>query len=463
MKQKLFFTFSILFLASLGNAQDLVFKEKPLLFKESKTNDIVVVDSEKTIIKLYKNIKIPLKHNGYLGKLNDYISFNIKNKTYLVHSGCGPVLEYRNDSLVRIDKSFLHANQLGAATFTYNNEIYFFGGYGLFTTKNFITKFDFNTKEWRLIKTKNNHLITPLVSSYYFKSKEYFYVFGGHNHTMYDEQAKNKQFLYRLNLKSMIWERLKTDFFTNDEKRSISLKNGTSLFEYKGELILLDGQKLFKINFTKNTFVEYESDFAISSIYIIPNKNKIIALTEDLTINTKSNFSVNTFTINNIFKNPTNAKTFYYEEQPYYLYVLGLVFVLVLGFFVYKKRSIISYYFHPSLPFQYWIFSQALYFKGKKVKHLSENDIKILNKIASHPNQFISLNEFNEMFTIDYETENYAAIVKRREKKLDTFLKLLANVSSFEISDLLQERKNEIDKRIKEVLFLPNKIKYIQK
>ena len=97
------------------------------------------------------------------------------------------------------------------------------------------------------------------------------------------------------------------------------------------------------------------------------------------------------------------------------------------------------------------------------MKHLSEDDIKILNKIASHPNQFISLNEFNEMFTIDYETENYAAIVKRREKKLDNFLKLLANVSGFDISDLLQERKNEIDKRIKEVLFLPLKIKFLDK
>ena len=115
------------------------------------------------------------------------------------------------------------------------------------------------------------------------------------------------------------------------------------------------------------------------------------------------------------------------------------------------------------MPFQYWILSQALYFKGKKVKHLSEDDIKILNKIASHPNHFISLNEFNEMFTIDYETENYAAIVKRREKKLEVFLQLLANVSSYDIKDLLHERKNEVDKRIKEVLFLPNKIKFIQK
>lgn len=462
IKKQYWFIF-LLFGIQFTFSQQFNFKERPLLFVEALTKEIVILDNEEVVIKLNKNIKIPLKHNGYLGKLNDYIPFVVKNKTYLVHSGCGPVLEYRNDSLVRIDKSFLHSNQHGASTFTYNNEIYFFGGYGLFTTKNFITKFDFNTKEWRLIKTKNNHLITPLVSSYYFKSKDYFYVFGGHNQTMYDEELKNNEFLYRLNLKSMNWERFKTDFFNQDEKRNISLKNGTCLFEYGGELIVLDKQKLFKINFNKNTYVEYETDFVISSINLVVNKNTIAALTEDLSINTKSNYVVSLFPINKIFKKSINEQSFYYEEQPYYLYGLAFFILLGLFFLAYNKRSFITYYLSPSFPFQYLVSSQVLYFKGKKVKHLSEDDIKILNKIASHPNQFISLNEFNEMFTIDYETENYAAIVKRREKKLEVFLKLLANVSSYDIKDLIHERKNEVDKRIKEVLFLPNKIKFIKK
>ena len=83
--------------------------------------------------------------------------------------------------------------------------------------------------------------------------------------------------------------------------------------------------------------------------------------------------------------------------------------------------------------------------------------------MALHPNQFISLYEFNDMFTVNYENENYSAIVKRREKKLETFLQMIANVSSYDFHDLLHERKNEVDKRIKEVLFLPNKIKFVKK
>jgi hypothetical protein len=40
---------------------------------------------------------------------------------------------------------------------------------------------------------------------------------------------------------------------------------------------------------------------------------------------------------------------------------------------------------------------------------------------------------------------------------------MIANVSSYDFQDLLHERKNEIDKRIKEVLFLPKKIKFVKK
>lgn len=463
MKLKQYWFALLLFTSFPSFSQGLNFNEQPLVFKESKTNEIIVIDNEETIIKLNKNVKIPLKHNGFLGKLKDYISFSIKNQTYLVHRGCGPVLEFRNDSLVRIDNSFLHLNQLGSSNFTHNDEIYFFGGYGLFTFKNILTKYDFITREWFLIKTKNNNLVEPLSDCFYFKSEFFFYVFGGYRQNDDGENIFNKNIIYRLDLRTFVWEKFKTDFFNIGTNRSITPKIGISFFEYKGELIINEDKQLFKINFSKNEVTHYKSDVIIQSISLIYSKNNVYSLLENFSHSNKQNFTISSFPIKDILKNPIGEEPFYYEEQPYYLYVLGLILVLVLGFFVYKKRGFISYYLYPSLPFQYWILSQALYFKGKKVKHLSEDDIKILNKTASHPNQFISLNEFNEMFTIDYETENYAAIVKRREKKLDNFLKLIANVSSFDLKDLVHERKNEVDKRIKEVLFLPAKIKFIVK
>ena len=55
-----------------------------------------------------------------------------------------------------------------------------------------------------------------------------------------------------------------------------------------------------------------------------------------------------------------------------------------------------------------------------------ESNESVVSSSSASKSSIVSLNEFNEMFTIDYESENYSAIVKRREKKLETFLQLLA-------------------------------------
>ena len=284
-------------------------------------------------------------------------------------------------------------------------------------------------------------------------------MFGGFDFNDKNQlESYNKKFVWKLNAKTKEWKRYTSIVFNDCEVVDnflvqINLQNGIFI-EYC--------KKTYFIDFKNNLCKEYKSDFIFKVINSKQVKNKVF-----LIIGAKNNklgdFRFTVSDINDILKNPISEQPFYYEERPYYLYGIAGIFILLLLWFLYKKRRFISYYLSPTVPFQYWQETELLYFKGKKVKHLSEDDIKILNKMAIHPNQFISLNEFNEMFTIDYESENYAAIVKRREKKLETFLQMIANVSSYDFQDLLHERKNEVDKRIKEVLFLPNKIKFVKK
>ena len=141
MKNYFIFLIVLFFFTESALSQEYYFNQPPLLFKEAVTNEILIIDNEQTLIKVNKNLTIPLKHNGFPGKLSNYVPFNIKNKTYLVHEGCGPVMEFRNDSLVRIDNSFLQLSQIESSKFVYKNEIYFYGGYGVFTFKNILTKF----------------------------------------------------------------------------------------------------------------------------------------------------------------------------------------------------------------------------------------------------------------------------------------------------------------------------------
>jgi hypothetical protein len=458
MKIHYFFAIFSLFANFFCHAQDIYFKQKPLFFFDEKTQQIILIENDSFVYKTNQKVKIPLKHTEYPANLNEYLPFSIKNKTYLVHEGCGVVLEYRNDSIVRIDNSFLHKNQFEASSFVYNDEIYFFGGYGLFTHKNILTKYDFKIREWVLDDFFSIFNSPTLSNPNYFSINDNLYLFGGLNIKENHIVDHNNKFVWKLNIKTKKWKRYISKAFNDCE----GVDNFLVKINLQDGIYIQHCKKTYFIDFKNNLCKEYKSDFIFNVLNSKQIKNKVYLL-----IAAKNNklgefrFTVND--VNDILKNPISEEPFYYEEQPYYLYGIAGIFILLLVWLLYKKRRFISYYLNPTIPFQYWQKTELLYFKGKKVKHLSENDIKILNKMALYPDQFISLNEFNEMFTIDHESENYAAIVKRREKKLEIFLQLLANVSSYDIKDLLHERKNEVYKRIKEVLFLPNKIKFIQK
>ena len=54
---------------------------------------IIIIDDDSIIYKKNSNVKILLKHTVYPEKLNQYLPFNIDNKTFFVHEGCGAVSE----------------------------------------------------------------------------------------------------------------------------------------------------------------------------------------------------------------------------------------------------------------------------------------------------------------------------------------------------------------------------------
>ena len=141
-----------------------------------KTQQIILIENDALVYKINEKVRIPLKHSEYPANLNEYVPFSVKKKNYFVHEGCGVVLEYRNDSIVRIDNSFLHKNQFDAASFVYKNEIYFFGGYGLFTHKNILTKYDFKMREWVLVDFYTNLNSPALSNPFYFSIKENIYL-----------------------------------------------------------------------------------------------------------------------------------------------------------------------------------------------------------------------------------------------------------------------------------------------
>ena len=76
-----------------------------------------------------KRDSVILFHSKGFNNSNFKVVQTEKN-TYFVLNGGGPVLQLKNDSIVRIDNSVEQKNQFGAATFVYKNKMYMYGGYG---------------------------------------------------------------------------------------------------------------------------------------------------------------------------------------------------------------------------------------------------------------------------------------------------------------------------------------------
>ena len=70
-----------------------------------------------------------------------------KEPLFLRHGG-GIVYVFRDSSLVRVDRSFQHRNQFGAAYFAHKGKIFNYGGYGFFTHKEYMTEFSLVNPEW---------------------------------------------------------------------------------------------------------------------------------------------------------------------------------------------------------------------------------------------------------------------------------------------------------------------------
>ena len=147
-------------------------------------------------------------------------------------------MEFRNDSIVRIDKSFLHRNQYGAAAFDYKNQLYLFGGYGLFTFKNIITKYNFNSNQWEELTTNSD--ITPSAREYsdgIIINKNLF-IFGGLNSNKKTKPSSviKDNSIWKLNLETLNWEQLG---IINSKYRYTDSRERKQIFQANNKLYLL--------------------------------------------------------------------------------------------------------------------------------------------------------------------------------------------------------------------------------
>jgi len=433
-----------------AKAQKFEFKGEFLLFREAKTKQPFLIINDSLVYKGNAMKRIAFKHTDYPAKLQEYKFFNIDTKTYLVHDGCGPVLEYRNDSIVRIDNSFLHQNQYNASHFIYNKEIYFFGGYGLFTSKNILTKFEFKTGEWIEVQTIGNEKLESRAAAFNYLKGNNFYVFGGTTKDLehIPEKKTIENFIWRLYLPKMQW------FCEGKYNPILKTINPADNILSNGNLLFIS-TTYYEINESKNEIYKFEQKYFPNILYFYLEGNKIVGVFQ--------NNYLKYFEILNKSDIRGKLKATYFFITPLKqnnniknaLLFFVLSFILALIMFFRKKITAIL------KPFNGFVFieKKQIFVHRRKPILFEENEKIVLSYLLNNLNKFISLNELNQLFEKNNQFETISATVKRREQAVSSLLIKVSKITGIEEKKLILERRNIEDKRIKDILLLPYLLK----
>ena len=440
-------------------AQDIQFDENCVLFQDTKTSSPVLILKDSVLYQGNPLVKTKYNHTNYPDKLIHYVSYSIKGKTFLVQDGSGPVLEFRNDSIVNCNKMSLFQNQIGSAKFVYKDELYLFGGYGLFTYKNIVTKYDAKNKDWTQVQTFGDEIPSPRTRFYSYIVNDNLYVFGGDE----DDPSKFPNFkkcdntVWRLNLPTMQWHKIgKFD--------SSLLGQDTYLtFSANNKFYLISNYNLgnaFEVDITKNTIKKFTTKTLIkpTQIYFDNTKKELVCVTW-ISNGKYKFFQAN---LDSFLGKPIEEKEFimpFYKELSTASFSFGIgILLLILGISIFLKK----HNKNRLLPFNGIVFKNEngnCYHKNKLIDNLEEPELRILLYLIKNDNRFVSLNELNQLFDNTNNADNFSSIVKRRELTLNGLLQKLSVLTNLPEKELLINRKNPEDKRIKEIRISPSFIK----
>ncbi|MGO4818944.1 hypothetical protein [Flavobacterium sp. W22_SRS_FP1] len=452
MRRFLHFTF-LFIVSNYCQAQDLEFDGNSLLFQDANTGKSVLILQDSLIYMGSPLTKGEYKHTRYPGKLSRYIPYSMQGSTFLVHDGSGPVVEFRNDSIVACNSSPLFQNQFQSAKFVYENELYLFGGYGLFTYKNILTKYDAKNKDWTQIETFGDHSPEPRARFYSYQVNSNLYVFAGDEADPDDfpNYKKCDNTIWRLHLPTMTWHKM------GQFDSSILSETKFTSFPANGKLYLMAQNKysyILEIDIEQNTVRKFIGKNLIipTQAYYDPKKNELVCINE--ISNSNHRYKLFQANLTAFLGKPLQQAEF---VLPFYKEINGasvgigigiLLILFIIAFYIKKHNK------NGQLRFNGIVFNKEMgkcYYKNRLIDSLDELELRVLLYLIENEIQFVPLVELNHLFENKNNSENYMLIVKKRQLSLASLSKKLSTLSSVPEKEIFLDRKNPEDKRIKEI------------
>jgi hypothetical protein len=172
----------LLFINSILVAQEIRIPDS--IFATYNNKGIISLFTEKKYYEVdISNYEIsePIYFEKNKFNIQNYTPIKLDSAYYFINiSGC-TVLKLKGNKLTQIDNSYNHKMQLGSTIFKYNNEIYRYGGYGFFSSRSFILRYDGITNEWESIVIKNSKVPEARYDNSFLLKNDQFAIIGGKN------------------------------------------------------------------------------------------------------------------------------------------------------------------------------------------------------------------------------------------------------------------------------------------
>ena len=339
---------------------------------------------------LLKRDSLILFHEKGFNNLN-FKAIPYKNKTLFVLSGGGPVLQLENNKINRIDNSVEQRNQYGAATFSYKNNLFMYGGYGFWDFKNYTTYYDTDSSQWELFKTKSENQPNARWKPLHNLINNKLYVFGGRSsfpeNKMVDVVLKD---LFVIDLEK---KTIKTISENTNPKIPVFYSNNDG-FEFDDKKAYLNNGVITAFDFANNKIYNYEPKQVFDNkLDGIPVLNVLDTLVFVKSINGTKKLSF--VSLEKIKKQAVSSIPIVLDQpQTKFLRQLSIALLcLVLIIFVYKVFSYKDYIEKIIHHDENW-----LYYYGKNIRISKEQSLVV--KLLEYNGEVTSL-ELNKIISKD--------------------------------------------------------------
>jgi hypothetical protein len=305
-----------------------------------------------------------------------------------------------------------------------------------------VTYFDESVGEWFEFPVKSKNKPEPKDGIIGLTKDKELYVWRGEiKKDSLSQETLSSVNVWKLNLSDKKWVKLRETQYIIEQRNSFS-----KTFQIKDKLYFVTSNSIYKVDVFNDKVLQYDfkAPNIIDCVYD-PYSNQLIVINKNIRSNAKNLF---TYSLDELTSNVVSTKPFYKTDKSknalFYLYVSAFIMALFLIRLVYvtkKKQNNKTIYNVKE--------HKLTYNKQEIIFDNGIHDLFVF--LLKHQNEFVLLDSVNDVFINSSIQESPVTINKRRDIAVKSLVFKLATFLNKNESDILLERKNTQDKRIKEI------------